>query len=59
MVLKGFAFVQFEKEAEARAAIEKEHGKEFLGNRIDVKQAKQGGGGGGPPPGPPPGPPLC
>ena len=41
MVLKGFAFVQFEKDLDAKKAIEMEHGKEFLGKKIDVKPAKQ------------------
>ena len=41
MVLKGFAFVQYEKDMDAKKAIEKEHGKEFLGKKIDVRPAKQ------------------
>lgn len=41
MVLKGFAFVQYEKDSDARKAIAIENGKEFLGKKIDVKPAKQ------------------
>ena len=41
MVLKGFAFVQYEKDSDARKAIAVENGKEFLGKKIDVKPAKQ------------------
>lgn len=41
MVLKGFAFIQFDNEAEAKIAIEKEKGTEVGGKKIDVKQAKQ------------------
>eukprot|EP00090_Calanus_glacialis_P022736 TRINITY_DN3502_c0_g1_i1.p1 TRINITY_DN3502_c0_g1~~TRINITY_DN3502_c0_g1_i1.p1 ORF type:complete len:676 (-),score=187.52 TRINITY_DN3502_c0_g1_i1:2060-4087(-) len=41
MVLKGFAFIQFDKEADAKVAIEKEKGTEVGGKKIDVKQAKQ------------------
>ena len=51
----GFAFVQYDKRDEADAAIKEENGKEFQGNRIEVKYAKRGankggnkdGGGGG------------
>jgi len=53
-VFKGFAFVQYDKRDEAEAAIKEENGKEFQGNRIEVKFAKRGankgkdsGGGGG------------
>ena len=41
MVLKGFAFVQFDKEQSAKLAIERENGSDFCGKKIDVKQAKQ------------------
>ena len=41
MVLKGFAFIQFDNEADAKVAIEKEKGTEVGGKKIDVKQAKQ------------------
>ena len=41
MVLKGFAFIQFEKESEAKVAIEKEKGTEIGGKKIDVKKATQ------------------
>ena len=57
MVLKGFAFIQFDQEPSARRAIERENGSDFGGKKIDVKQAKQnntnnggeGGEGGGRP----------
>ena len=41
-VHKGYCFVQYEKPANAQAAIEKENGSMFLGKRIDVKPAKRG-----------------
>ena len=41
MVLKGFAFVQFDAEHSAKLAIERENGSDFCGKKIDVKQAKQ------------------
>ena len=57
MVLKGFAFLQFDKDIQARQAIEKENGSEFNGRKLDVKPAKNnnnrgmaGGSGGGPSP---------
>ena len=56
MVLKGFAFLQFDKDIHARQAIEKENGSEFNGRKLDVKPAKNnnrgggGGSGGGPSP---------
>ena len=54
LFVAGFAFVQYDKRDEAEAAIKEENGKEFQGNRIEVKFAKRGankgkdsGGGGG------------
>ena len=50
MVLKGFAFVQFQEEQHAKNAIGKENGTDFSGKKLDVKPAKpsnKGGGGGG------------
>ena len=53
MVLKGFAFLQFDKDTQARQAIEQENGSEFNGRKLDVKPAKNnnnrgmGGGSGG------------
>ena len=41
-VHKGYCFVQYEKNASANSAIEKENGAMFLGKRIDVKPAKRG-----------------
>ena len=37
MVLKGFAFLQFDKDVQARQAIEKENGSEFNGRKLDVR----------------------
>ena len=57
MVLKGFAFLQFDKDTQARQAIEQENGSEFNGRKLDVKPAKNnnnrgmgGGSAGGPSP---------
>lgn len=41
-VFKGFAFIQYDKREEADAAIKEENGKDFQGNRIEVKYAKRG-----------------
>jgi len=50
MVLKGFAFIQYEKDVHAKIAIERENGVLFNGKKLDVKPSKsnnnmKGGGG--------------
>ncbi|XP_045192584.1 nuclear receptor coactivator 5-like isoform X2 [Mercenaria mercenaria] len=51
---RGFGFVQFEKEEDARKAQEAENGTKFKGQVLDVKMAAEGRRGSGPPrPGPP------
>ncbi|XP_051167741.1 nuclear receptor coactivator 5 isoform X2 [Leptopilina boulardi] len=47
VINRGFAFVQFDDEPAARAAIQSENGAMFKGRRMDVKPAKQDGPGGG------------
>jgi RNA recognition motif-containing protein len=44
---RGFGFVEFEDQAEARAAIAAVHGKEFGGRSLVVNEARSQGGFGG------------